>query len=307
MYKNEPKIEVMYSPDLIGKAPSYWSKSDWNKFHQTMRKAEMTPYTLAGTIWKGLSFCPVFKNGRRLEENFGGADHIAFDFDKAGAALDELFAPGSLADTFGSFGYATPSSTPEAPRSRVVFIVTPTITSAEYYRRLYLAMADHFNDCGSVTDRQCKDPLRLYFGNKNAEMRGIWSILPIEAQVDMIERYEERQRKTKAVRVSLFAPIVADESWQSRKLAQLAENIATAPDGERHHARIVAAYVAGGYIAGGALSENEATAVLVAAARSNTTNPDSAEATILDGIRRGKAAPLYAEDTSHWTGLGGVL
>lgn len=305
-FKHHRKIKIMHSKALINKAPPTWKKNDWWRFYQTFRQVELTPYQFAGLVWQGYSFTPCYTNGRRLEENFSEGWHMAFDFDAHGAALDNLMRPGTFADYFSSFAYATPSSTPEHPKSRVVFIFDDPITDPEKYRQLYQAIARKFDCDGSYTDPACKDPLRLYYGSKGAEMRGNWSVLP-SSNFDFVINEYEAHHPPPAVQTVLSVPTrrIHDDARARKILMALADNIATAPDGARHHARLLNARTAGGYIAGDVMDEGEVVDVLTRAARLNTDSADGAIKTIMDGINYGKARPLYIEETDNAAPING--
>lgn len=295
------KIKIMLNKSLVGKAPPEWGREEWRRYYKAFRAAELTPRELAAMIFMGYSFTPVYSNGRRIEENFAEAHHIAFDFDSDNAGLDHLFRVGSFAWMFASFGYSTPSSTPEAPRSRVVFVFDFPIVDAQYFRELYQAIAWIFTTEGSPTDRQCKDPLRLYYGSPQCQMVGNWAVLSTSegslglSTCDLlIERYKLANPPIVQAEPIKTTKIAADFDG-SGMLAKLADNIATAGEGNKHWARFSNARSAGGYIASGAMDESEVTAVLVRAALSNTVTPKTAERDVLEGIKAGKLAPLYFE------------
>ena len=127
-FENEFQFEVMGSSALVGKAPAGF---DWARYYRTFRRVVMSPRELAVHVWRGYAFTPVWEGSRR-EECFVSAGHLAFDFDKGDetSSLDFLMREGSFAWMFASFGYATPSSTPEAPRSRLVFVLEQPICDA---------------------------------------------------------------------------------------------------------------------------------------------------------------------------------
>jgi hypothetical protein len=295
-FRTEHKIKIMYSDGLVGKAPPRWKPADWARYYATFKAAEVTPRTFAGLIWQGYGFTPLWGNGRRKEENFTEAHHVAFDFDAHGAALDVLMAAGSFAWYYASFAYATPSSTQDHPKSRVVFVLLEPVTDAAYYRRLYKAMAWLFAEGGSYTDPACKDPLRLYYGSPKANMVGNWSVVTPPMAEMWIGQYDrahppERQGVLPKVREN----ISPGKGWARRTLAALCDNIAMARDGEKHHTRLKMAYTVGGYVASGVMDEWEATQELIRAALSNTKDPEKATQAILDGIKAGKELPLYPE------------
>ena len=306
MYKHNHRIDIMISTMLTDKAPDTWSRFQWMQFNQSFKRATVTPHVFAGRVWQGYSTTVTYNNGRRIKKNMDKAWHMMFDFDDEteASSLEYLTRPDSFASNFASFAYATPSSTPDAPRSRVVFIFNQPITDIQYYRKLYTAIAWQFELYGSQIDEACKDPLHIFAGSKEAKMVGIWSAITTAADdvTDrvlsdwLIEQYDIAHPPPPPV-LSVPTRIVENphENWQRAMIQSLADNIATAPDGERHIARRNNSRTAGGYIASGALSEGDVIHALVMAARRNTGDPDAAERAVRDGIEYGKGSPLYPE------------
>ena len=77
------------------------------------------------------------------------------------------------------------------------------------------------------------------------------------------------------------------------KLNQIAGMIRQASEGNRHSAILKAGYLAGGYVAGGAFTENEAVSALLGLAIESGS--DNAEKTLFDALDAGKAAPICVE------------
>ncbi len=61
--------------------------------------------------------------------------------------------------------YATPSSTPAAPRSRIFFRLDQPITSLETYRQLVVNLLGHLQSLGLQPDPSCKDGVRMFYGS----------------------------------------------------------------------------------------------------------------------------------------------
>ena len=306
-FKHKHKIEIMLSTMLTDKAPDTWGKIQWMQFNQSFRRTTVTPHTFAGRVWQGFSSTVTYNNGRRVKKNMDAAWHMMFDFDDEteASSLEYLTRPGSFASMFASFAYSTPSSTPTAPRSRVVFVFNRPITDIQYYKKLYAAIAWRFELDGSKIDEACKDPLHIFAGSKEADMVGVWSVVTTAADsvTDkvlsdwLIEQYDIAHPPPPLPDMSMPTRIIDSphEKWQKAMILALADNIAKAPDGERHIARRNNSRTAGGYIASGALSEGDVMHALVMAARYNTDDPDAAERTVRDGIEYGKKSPLYPE------------
>lgn len=292
-FENEFQFEVMASTALVGKAPAGF---DWARYYRTFRRQVMTPRELAVHVWRGYAFTPVWEGSRR-EECFVSAQHLAFDFDKGDetSSLDFLMRDGSFAWMFASFGYSTPSSTPEAPRSRLVFVLEFPIFDAAEYRAVYQAVAWWLAGDGALTDPACKDPLRLYYGSPDCAVATNWSVLGQQALAVLLDQYHEAHP---AVTAPVFKPtaVPVDPTPErvNSKLAQLGRRVRNAPQNEGHTTLLKTARLAGGYIAGGGLSEVDVIAELTAAARSRPWADDEGEIerVIRDGIANGKGEPL---------------
>ncbi len=231
------------------------------------------------------------KNGRFV---------VPYQYGTNSAGLKYLMRHNSFAWHVASFAYATPSSLKKHPKSRVVFIFDTPITSAERFQEIYQAIAWRFAEEGSITDKQCSDPLRLYYGSYHSKNAGNWAVISdnegstgISMCQMWIDEYKENlppeppKQKTRR--------ITPDGDTGRIYLQRFADNIRGAGDGERNYQRTRNAWAAGGYVASGHIDEGEAINVLVAAARSNSSTPDKAEAEIIAGIERGKNQPLHIE------------
>lgn len=298
-FKDTHTIEVMVSTALQGKAPTAWGKAEWGRFHKTFKRKTITPYQLAGAIWKGYSFTPTH-HGRRQEHLFDAAWHAAFDFDSEGAGLDYLMRPNSFAWTFASFAYATPSSTDDTPKSRVVFIFDEPIRSAQRARELYQAIAWRFNEDGSITDDQCKDPLRLYFGSPQCEMVGNWSAISTQSINDnpsavdtLISQYNLAHPPI--VKTTPQKKTIIDDDHVRIRVDRMLDNLRLAPSGERNYWRNKLGYTIGGVVAAGQMSEPDALAMLEDAALMSTDTPGKAKKEIKKSFENGKAEPLTLE------------
>jgi len=294
-FENEFQFEVMGSSALVGKAPAGF---DWARYYRTFRRVVMSPRELAVHVWRGYAFTPVWEGSRR-EECFVSAGHLAFDFDKGDetSSLDFLMRDGSFAWMFASFGYATPSSTPEAPRSRLVFVLEQPICDAGAYRAAYMAVAWWLAGDGALTDPACKDPLRLYYGSKGGEVRPNWSVLGAATLDYVQEEYRKafppRRALQTPLRVVDHAPARGLVEWKRRRIV---EAVRGAAPGERHLTLLRRAREAGGYVASGVFEEGEIAAELESAAGDLGDGEQGVvevRRTVADGLRYGKAKPLH--------------
>lgn len=298
-FKEQHTIRIMGSTYLKGKAPP---DCNWKAFHRSFAERTVTPHQMAAAIWQGYAFTPVYKNGRRREENFVAAWHMAFDFDSDGASLDYLMREGSIAWLFSSFAYSTPSSTADHPKSRVVFVLDEPVTSPERARELYRALAWQFEQDGSKTDPQCKDPLRLYYGSPECELRGNWSMLKNSSDderpsmVDwFITEYDKAHPPApKPMPDPTVSKIPPSENLIETIVGKLLDHIVQAPDGEKHGTLNRISFTLGGYVASGYLSESEAISKAEAAIIQNGRAKDlqAARRTIETAVRDGQSQPI---------------
>ena len=291
-FETDFKFEIMTSKALVGKAPAHFN---WSRFYRTFQREWLTPRQLAEHVWRGYAFTPVWEQARR-EENFVSAGHMAFDFDAGdeSSGLDALMRDGSFAWMFAAFAYSTPSSTPAAPRSRVVYVLEYPIHSAAEYREAYQAVAWWMLGDGAMTDPACKDPLRLYYGSPRGDVRPNWSVLGKTALDHVTAEYRAAHPPAAAPREVAYVPVAPDEKRVNSKLAQLGNRVRNAPQNEGHNTLLKTARLAGGYIASNALDEAAVVAELVHAAMSRPWADDEAEIrrVIADGIDNGKTQPL---------------
>jgi len=290
-FENGYRFELSASTALVGKAPPHFN---WKAFYDTFSPVVMTPRELAVHIWRGYSFTPVWHTARR-EENFVSAGHLAFDFDAGDetSSLNYLLRVGSFAWMFASFGYATPSSTPDSPRSRLVFVLEYPIYDPAEYRAVYQAVAWCIARDGSETDPACKDPLRLYYGSPRCDLRPNWSVLGAAALEYVMAEYRSAHPPAPATRATAV-PIEPTPERVNGKLAQLGRRVAQAPQNEGHNTLLKMAHLGGGYIASGSLDETAVINELTRAAMSRPWADNEAEVlrVIRDGIAHGKGQPV---------------
>lgn len=298
MFENDPLVEVMLSKALIGKAPLEWGRREWAAYYRTFRHTKLTPRALAAAIWHGYAFAPVYSSGRRIEANFSAAWHIGIDLDTQDetSSLDYIMRPGTFAWTFCSFAYTTPSHTEEKPKGRVVFILENPITEAEEMRAAYQAVAWYMSMDGHTTDRVCKDPLRLYYGSPNCTVSTNWSVLTDSTLAYISEAYVAAHPPPPPPGGANRDGDPPGEGVVMARLRALADNIAYAPDGQRHRTRRDNARAAGGYVGAGHTDIETAVSVLLPAALGNTETPASTiEEQIRQGVEYGISDPLHID------------
>lgn len=182
---------------------------DWDKFNDGFRNMELDILRFCNAIYMGFPYCP-WMEGRRKVENFQLAQHIAIDMDCADGRADmETLQRHPLVQTYGAIIHETPSHRPEAPRSRVIFILDEPIQDANGYKVAIQTVTDLFDG----SDPACVDSARFFYGNGGLHMtgrtEGIWfnpeACLPLAelrrfARIRMAKQRElEQQNRTQWV------------------------------------------------------------------------------------------------------------
>lgn len=81
---------------------------------------------------------------------------------------------------FAFLVYTSPSHTKDWHRYRLVFCLPEPITDRDQYRKILRAFIKRYR-----SDEACKDPVRAYYGNRNAEIHPFGNVLP-QAFVDRV-------------------------------------------------------------------------------------------------------------------------
>jgi hypothetical protein len=105
-----------------------------------------------------------FVDNRRVEERFVSSQLLALDLDQCPLSIEELEYH-SFIQEYAFLMYPTPSSTPEQPKTRVLFVLDNPIEgdkAASRWRVLQIALMEHFSEL--APDDACKDPARLFYG-----------------------------------------------------------------------------------------------------------------------------------------------
>ena len=103
-----------------------------------------------------------FSDNRRVESHFVSSQLLALDLDQCPLDMYQLEDKYAFIQNYVFMMYPTPSSTPEKPKTRVLFLLDEVVTSASRWRVLQLALMEHFHEI--KPDEACKDPARLFYG-----------------------------------------------------------------------------------------------------------------------------------------------
>lgn len=184
-----PRYRMAFSNmELEGKLPP--GDPRWSRFNASFENDDYQPNVMGWMIDEGRAFTTCHRNGWRSNSNFEHGQHLAVDFDSW--SVEQAMAD-PLVERFAAIVYRTPSSTPEAPRSRAVFLLDRPITIGTNYARAATALLASF---GGKADPQCKDPARFFYGALGSmpivRKERVW---PLENVKALIERHEAMQAR----------------------------------------------------------------------------------------------------------------
>lgn len=175
----------------------------WEPFNNSFRNMEIDIMRFCNAIYLGYPYC-AWMDGKRKVENFQLAQHIAIDMDCADERANiEALAQHPLVTAYGAIIHETPSHRPDAPRSRVIFILDEPIKDATGYKAAIQVVTDLFDG----SDPACVDAARFFYGNGKLHMlgrtEGIWfnpeACLPLSelrrfARIRSAKQREEAQQ-----------------------------------------------------------------------------------------------------------------
>lgn len=135
---------------------------DITAYSNSFLPSEGTVEQLFDHITGGNAWTPaVIKNRRRVKENFVSSQIIGLDFDDDVSVEDALNYPSIK--RYAAIVHPSPSSTPEKPKTRVVFILDTTVEDVERYEAYIRATMHHHDDL--KPDPSAKDAVRFFFGS----------------------------------------------------------------------------------------------------------------------------------------------
>jgi len=118
-----------------------------------------TPVQIYKHITAGKAICvAALKGKRRKREDFESAQLVGLDFDDH-TDVDELMEDPFI-EQYAFLVYRTPSWTPEAARSRALFILDAPLTDGAHYKRLVLRLLQRFQSADDL-----KDEVRIFYGS----------------------------------------------------------------------------------------------------------------------------------------------
>lgn len=158
----------------------------WSKFNASFRNLSLPQNDLMQFIYFGQSLTTQHKDKWRATKNYLCGQHIGLDFDGGdeSATLAHL-AKDKFISRWAAFAHTTISHTDEHPRARVIFLTDAPIMQAANYGRAASALLWLFG----TADRQCKDPVRFFYGAPGCEFAEFGNVLPLEVLRKVIDQY----------------------------------------------------------------------------------------------------------------------
>jgi hypothetical protein len=137
-------------------------QGDTRAFGNSFEPCEVTISDFVKHVGEGRAFTlGYFQGNTRRKETFISGQLLGLDLDNGVSVADALKHP-SIAQ-FALLVYATPSSTPEHPKTRVIFVLSEAVEGFEQWEALQIALLQEFADL--EPDEKCKDAARLFFGS----------------------------------------------------------------------------------------------------------------------------------------------
>ena len=274
------KIAVS-SMQLDGKLPP--GDERWRDFNASFRNMELLKSDAAAMIADGHAFTTWHRNQWRNSANYELGQHLALDFD---AGTEASSIPVLMRDKFvqhyATYLYSTPSHQPEAPKSRVLFVLDTPIMQAKNYVLASRALLWLFG----TADAKCKDACRFFYGSVNCEAMFVNRVLPLAKVREIIAQYvatgqEERRRHT----VETPAEAQTFDGDADRLIRYWQRRMEAAREGERNDTLNKAAYSLGELVRAGVINKPEVYNILEPAAMRAGLAKGEAAGTIASGLR----------------------
>ena len=177
---------------LDGKLPK--GDSRWEEFNTSFQNVELSMIDIANAIYCGHSYT-AWHNGRRDTANFVSSQFIAVDMDTEDERSTIAYlAAMEFVRVYASFIYSTPSSTPEKPRSRVIFLLDEPITSAAAYK----AAINFVYSLFPGSDPNCIKASGFFYGSKDCQLEILDNVLPVVHLRSYYQRWIKTQPKQAA-------------------------------------------------------------------------------------------------------------
>ena len=266
----------------------------WPDFTGSFRNMEILKSDFAAMINEGHAFT-TWHDGRfkpdyagkytqwRNGENYVLGQHIGLDFD---AGTEASSIPKLAGDVFvrqyAALVYSTPSSLPEAPKSRVVFVLDTPIMQARNYVLATRALLWLFGGA----DPKCKDPCRFFYGSMGCDAAFLNRVLPLDKVKEIIQQYLATGAEAKAQQSATTPAEQQTFDGDADKLVRYWQRrMEGAREGERNDTLNKAAYSLGELVRAGVIRKHDVYNILEPAAVRAGLGKSEATGTIASGLR----------------------
>ena len=264
---------------LDGKLPP--GDARWRDFSGSFRNMELLKSDIAAMVNDGHAFTTWHANQWRASENYQLGQHLALDFD---AGTEASSIPKLAGDVFvrqyAALVYSTPSSLPEAPKSRVLFVLDTPIMQAKNYVLATRALLWLFGGA----DPKCKDPCRFFYGSMGCDAAFLNRVLPLDKVKEIIKQYLATGAEAKA-KQERPAEIPTFDGDADRLVRYWQKRMESAAQGERNDTLNKAAYSLGELVRAGVIRKHDVYNILEPAAVRAGLGKSEATGTIASGLR----------------------
>jgi len=192
---SERRIRLSTSDNFFNKENLALERNGSQKwaYAQEFDQQEWTRNEIESHVLKGKAILvAVCRKNYRKTENFISSQIIGVDIDEGHHQLTELTSD-EFIQKHATLIYATPSSTPENPRWRILFILDEPITDPEKYKDLVIRLNGKLVSYN--VDPACKDAVRLFYGSKTDDYIVFPdNVLPVEL-IDTFPLLEGKAKK----------------------------------------------------------------------------------------------------------------
>lgn len=212
--------------------------------------AQFVTHATSGAAWT----LHLFKANRRKGEYWQSSQLLALDLDACPLTIDQLAELPDVRER-AYLLYPSPSSTPEQPKTRVVFVLSEPVTDPARWQALQLALLEHFKDL--QPDPACKDLARLFYGSDKPGYIVLGNLAPLTWAGGLTAPQADQDAQRAAMRQQEIVRPINPAGSQAERIVQqrlnraLDELAAPAAGESRHDLMIKAGYWLYGHVKGG--------------------------------------------------------
>jgi VirE N-terminal domain len=236
-------------------------------------KAHLPAFTFAGT------FAP--RRGNAYLQQPTGIIHGDLDHLPDVAAVKQAICQ----DRRTAYAFVSPSG-----RGLKLGVHVPVVADDAGYKAAWLAVSNEYQQrYGGTWDPSGKDISRLCYVSHDLDL--FWN-----PAAEMFDVPPAPITEPRTPQPSVSRPSHGYQGHAERAVRTAVDMIEHAEVGTRHHTRLRAARLLGGYIGGGLLSEDEAYGALAQALVGHTDDLQRALKTVEDGLAYGKSQPITLDE-----------